>query len=187
MKYYLIDTENVGSDWIRLIEKAKAKDRFVLFWTKNSPRVTYQDLQTITDPQIQMEAVQFHTGQNALDFQLVSYMGHILNKRAKAQFIIVSKDHGYDPVAEFWSEKGYNVSRNSLTEYEKDAVVESVMGDAPKEEIDVFVNIMNKAKTKGQKEVKAYVHGQLVKAFGPDTGLARYNAVKKRLEDYYAA
>ena len=62
-----------------------------------------------------------YEGTNALDFQLVSYMGYLMgcagsfseNKCDAAsaescadEYIIMSNDTGYDPAVRFWKDKG---------------------------------------------------------------------------------
>ena len=50
---------------------------------------------------------------NALDAQIVSAMGFMIAfcEPDKQEFIIVSKDHGYDPVIRFWLTKGIRARR----------------------------------------------------------------------------
>mgnify|MGYP000538528898 FL=1 len=67
-----------------------------------------------------------YEGTNALDFQLVSYMGYLMgcagsfseNKCDAAsaescadEYIIMSNDTGYDPAVRFWKDKGFAVRR----------------------------------------------------------------------------
>ncbi len=46
-KIYLVDTENVGSTWKDLLPIKMGADQILLFFTENSPNVSYSDLQLI--------------------------------------------------------------------------------------------------------------------------------------------
>ena len=42
-KIYYIDSENVGDSWIELLDELTQLDsRLIVFYTKHSPRMTYQ-------------------------------------------------------------------------------------------------------------------------------------------------
>ena len=60
--------------------------------------------------------IKCYTGNNALDFQLVSYLGFMMKTGAKTQYIIVSNDTGYDAMVRFWNDRERNVSRLSQAE-----------------------------------------------------------------------
>ena len=46
-KVYLVDTENVGTAWKDLLPQRNGKDLIILFFTENSPGISYYDLDTI--------------------------------------------------------------------------------------------------------------------------------------------
>ena len=48
---------------------------------------------------------------SALDFQLVSVAGYLMQKYPDAEYNILSKDKGYDPMVKFWSSAGFDVNR----------------------------------------------------------------------------
>ena len=108
---YLIDTENVGSAWTELLPVLGRNDEILLFFTANSPGIPYKDLQQIMTHPFQMELIPCNTGRNGLDFQLSSYLGYLLRSSAKAQYVILSRDQGYDPLVQFWKERGADIVR----------------------------------------------------------------------------
>lgn len=113
-KTYLVDTENIGSTWKVLLPDKQTKDQIILFYTENSPNISYTDLQDIIKYPDSFELIKCNTGRNGLDFQLVSYLGFLLKSSPKTDYIILSNDSGYDPACTFWSEKGYSVSRVNM-------------------------------------------------------------------------
>lgn len=110
-KFYLVDTENVGSVWVDLIPTLGKQDCLLLFYTVNSSGISYEDLLKLAGQEEKYQMIQCFTGRNGLDFQLVSYLGYLIKSNTKAEFIIISNDIGYDAVVRFWSAKDISVSR----------------------------------------------------------------------------
>lgn len=110
---YLVDTENVGTLWKHLLAGLGSKDKLYVFYTDNSPHVSYQDLLDIMQYPDRFEPIKCYVGKNGLDFQLVSYLGLLLKSAPKTDYVIVSKDTGYDPVCKFWGDLGYCVCRKT--------------------------------------------------------------------------
>ena len=102
-----------------------------------------------------------YEGTNALDFQLVSYMGYLMgcagsfseNKCDAAsaescadEYIIMSNDTGYDPAVRFWKDKGFAVRRFNVN-FCKQAVQRrknikyQVVADIPSKEDNANINI----------------------------------------------
>ena len=113
---YLIDTENIGSAWTEVLPLMGRNDEILLFYTVNSPGIPYLDLQQIMNHLSQMELIPCNTGRNGLDFQLSSYLGYLLRSSTKTQYVILSKDTGYDPLIQFWKEKGVDIARCAVHE-----------------------------------------------------------------------
>ena len=86
---------------------------------KQNARLTMEFHQKIENMELKKMYIPVETGkQNALDFQLVTYLGACIQKHPKKKYYIVSKDHGYNCVCHFWSNKGVFVKRiNHIYEY----------------------------------------------------------------------
>jgi hypothetical protein len=110
-KVYLVDTENVNSTWKELLPELTKNDRLILFYTANSPHISYADMGFIIQYPDSFEMMECYTGNNGLDFQLVSYLGFLLKTAAKTEYVIVSNDTGYDSVIRFWNDRERSVSR----------------------------------------------------------------------------
>jgi hypothetical protein len=111
-KIYFVDSENIGPLYMNLFPELKKTDTLYLFVTQNSPRITYESAQKLFEVMMysNVEIIHCYTGTNALDFQLISYLGHLLKGRSRSEFVVVSSDHGYEPAVKFWCDKGYKVS-----------------------------------------------------------------------------
>lgn len=120
---YLVDSENVGILWKSIVDKSEIQKLFI-FYTINTPYISYEDLKFLLDSGSYFRLIGCFTGQNALDFQLSSFLGYLLSKEESENddFVIVSNDKGYDPLCKFWSCRGYSVQRLSIN---KDGIKES--------------------------------------------------------------
>lgn len=113
--HYLVDTENVnGTEIYALIRMLGDQDALHLFYTDNSSNLPLGALEIILKKQGQVHLEHCSHGEkNALDFQILSAMGFMIafSNPETQRFVIISKDHGYDPTVQFWRDKGINVSR----------------------------------------------------------------------------
>lgn len=112
-KVYLIDTENVKSEWKCVLDKLDRKDKLLLFYTENSPNVSFADFSNLVNYPFKYEMLPCFLGKNGLDFQLVTYLGYLLRKSPLKEYVIISNDTGFDTVVYFWTGKGKKVSRLS--------------------------------------------------------------------------
>ena len=110
---YFVDSENVGDGWIDLLGKDES-GKFLIFYTGNSKRIDYEHAIMLMNADNKPEFIHCYEGNNALDFQLVSYLGYLLCSGDVQKSIIVSNDTGYDSVVDFWAERGMNVKRMSV-------------------------------------------------------------------------
>lgn len=111
---YYIDSENVGDSWLELLDTLEhTENRLIVFYTKHSPRMTYPQTVQLLGATNKPEFIECQEGSNALDFQLVSYLGYELCADRTKEMIIVSKDTGFDAVVRFWQKRGMQVKRVS--------------------------------------------------------------------------
>jgi len=108
---YFIDSENVNDNWIDTIPEIKKSDEIKVFYTEKSTNVSYEKFSKIADGGASLNWIKCFTGQNALDFQLVTDLGYSVAKGIKDTFVIISNDKGYDAVVNYWVVKGINISR----------------------------------------------------------------------------
>ena len=108
---YFIDSENVNENWIDTITDIKKSDEIRVFYTEKSTNASYEHISKIAGGDVTLNLIKCFTGQNALDFQLVTDLGYSVAKGMRDTFVIVSNDKGYDAVVNYWVIKGVNVSR----------------------------------------------------------------------------
>ena len=111
MKHYLIDSENVGDFWIPLLDLPAETAELIVFYTKNSPHMSYESLIKLKESDRKVTFIKCYEGTNALDFQLCSELGFLIALNKDDDFIIVTNDTGYDAAVKYWRRKEYSVKR----------------------------------------------------------------------------
>ena len=180
IRHFLVDSENVNDNWLMLFDMADEDDEIVVFYTKKSPHMSYMSvIRLIENNKINIRFEESYEGTNALDFQLVSYMGYLMgcagsfseNKCDAAsaescadEYIIMSNDTGYDPAVRFWKDKGYAVRRFNVN-FCKQAVQRrknikyQVVADIPSREDTANTNTDNDAITAKSYNLNELIEG----------------------------
>lgn len=110
---YLIDTENQHDYWMKHIKSNTSNDKVILFCSVNSPRVTFQLMQTLytSFAPRQVEYVETYPGKNSQDFFIIGKLGQLITTAPKSKYYIVSEDKGYDAYLYSLVEQGYKTFR----------------------------------------------------------------------------
>ena len=102
MRIFLIDYENVNSFGLAGISRLDAEDRVVLFYSQSANTLNFEILDEIMQSPVRTEKVNLNqSGRNALDFQLVTYLGYLIAKQSADDFYIISRDMGYVATQQF--------------------------------------------------------------------------------------
>lgn len=139
IKHYLVDSENVNDNWLMLLDMADENDEIIIFYTKNSPHMAYTSVIKLLQERRTIHFEECFEGQNALDFQLISYLGYLIgtDKSESSEFIVMSNDTGFDPAVRFWKKKGFLVNRINVNycklglQRQKEDVVRTVEEELP--------------------------------------------------------
>lgn len=113
MAVYFVDMENVASNWGASLEQATKGDQFILFYTKSSPNISIGLMEKLVRKKVKLECILCCKGSNALDFQLATELGYRIHRNHKAEYVIVSKDTGYNAVVDYWKKRGITIKRTS--------------------------------------------------------------------------
>ena len=169
MRAYLIDTENVSNTWKPIAEKVEKGDKVYFFYTVNSQHLNFDIMEVLSKSGARLFFEKCNIGTNALDFQMISYLGFMLKspKAKNTEYVIVSNDKGYDPAINFWKNKGFTVSR---------AACETALAK-PKEST-------NKAKNIGDVDIVLNCIGSLPKGTIHDTLVHIFS--NKKGDDIYS-
>lgn len=180
IRHFLVDSENVNDNWLMLFDMADEDDEIVVFYTKKSPHMSYMSvIRLIENNKINIRFEECYEGTNALDFQLVSYMGYLMGcggacsenecdaasaETGADEYIIMSNDTGYDPAVRSWKDKGYAVRRFNVN-FCKQAVQRrknikyQVVADIPSKEDTANTNTDNDAITAKSYNLNELIEG----------------------------
>lgn len=180
IRHFLVDSENVNDNWLMLFDMADEDDEIVVFYTKKSPHMSYMSvIRLMENNKINIRFEKSYEGTNALDFQLVSYMGYLMGcggacsenecdaasaETGADEYIIMSNDTGYDPAVRFWKDKGFAVRRFNVN-FCKQAVQRrknikyQVVADIPSKEDTANTNTDNDAITAKSYNLNELIEG----------------------------
>lgn len=111
MTVYLVDMENIPHAWANLLDVCGEDDRMILFYTDQVSQVPIMLMEKVTKSRVEMEYIKCYDGPNGLDFQLVTEMGYRIARDPEAEYVIVSQDHGFDAVVNYWGGRGVRTKR----------------------------------------------------------------------------
>ena len=109
-KYILVDYENVQDINIDIIDK---NIKMLIILGENQNKIPI-DLIQKTQPfgnSIEWLQIKSNGKKNALDFFIVYFLGYYISTQANKEYIIYSKDTGYEPLIEYLKARNINVKR----------------------------------------------------------------------------
>ncbi len=102
MRLFLIDYENVNSAGLHGIGQINPEDRAILFYSRAANTLSFEIMDEMMAAGIMPERVCLeHSGKNALDFQLVTFLGYLAATENAEAIFIISKDSGYHAAISF--------------------------------------------------------------------------------------
>lgn len=103
MAIYLIDFENVGNEGLKGIELLEKEDAVHILYNEAISRLTFPMAEKIFGCKAQVKFFAASVGgNNALDFQLSSWLGYLYGQKQEEIYNIISKDKSFLHAAEFW-------------------------------------------------------------------------------------
>ncbi|WP_432627430.1 PIN domain-containing protein [Brotaphodocola sp.] len=109
---YLIDSENINDVWVEILDALGIGDCIMVFFTDKSAHMGYDRIVRLMELEKgTVKWIRCFGGQNALDFQLVTELGHQICQDQEREYVIVSNDTGYDAAVRYWQQRGCSVSR----------------------------------------------------------------------------
>lgn len=114
MAVFLVDYENECDRLLDGIPYAKLSmdDEIIFFYSKRVCRVSMEMHEKLEQIPAKKSYIKVDAETpNALDFQLVSYLGARIHNKPLEKYYILSKDKGYDCVCDFWLYNDVTVKR----------------------------------------------------------------------------
>ena len=106
---YLVDFENVHSEGLTGVEKLGENDECYIFYSVNACSLSFDLHQKIIESKAKFyyKMVDAH-GKNALDFQLVTFLGYLVAKHPDEHFYVVSGDKMFCCATDYWCKENVN-------------------------------------------------------------------------------
>jgi hypothetical protein len=99
--HYIIDYENVGAKGLKGCNNLGERDHIDIVFTSNASNL---DMRAIADHgKAKLNFMEVPPGKQSADAHINTYIGYYVCR--KCNVVVVSKDHGYDKVIEFWKKK----------------------------------------------------------------------------------
>ena len=109
--YILIDYENVQPKSLSLLQGAGFK--VLVFIGANQAKISVELATSIQALGDRAEYVQIEgNGRNALDFHIAFTIGELASKDPEAQFHIISRDTGFDPLVQYLAKRKIRATRS---------------------------------------------------------------------------
>lgn len=181
---YLIDFENVHSDGLKGIELLDKKEKCYIFYSEHAGVLTFNMHKRITESKADIFYVEAQVGmKNALDFQLVSYLGYMIREAPDEDYCVISNDKAFELVGRFWQDKSVNVfSAVSLEQAKKSGDYNKLHSELEKlipdrEECEFVEKCINELST------KSGINNRIVKKYGTTRAGEIYKLIKPLLSD----
>ncbi|MBQ9850682.1 MAG: hypothetical protein IJO36_08270 [Clostridia bacterium] len=131
MSLYFIDYENVHIDGLKGVAKLSEDDTVCIFYSEKANTMTFGLHKRLIESKAKIEYYKSLTGTpHSLDFQLASIVGYKIAKEEASEYVIISKDKGFDSIVDLWTKKKIEISR-----------VEDITTDARKSKSEPFQEI----------------------------------------------
>ncbi|MDD6742722.1 MAG: PIN domain-containing protein [Roseburia porci] len=148
---YLVDTENINTSWINIFKQMNRQDQMMLFYTENTPYLSYEYMNDLLRLERKPEMIRCKTGRNALDFQLVSHLGYLIHTDKTRKYVIVTKDKAYSVVAEYWTEKGFQVACCTPEQLEEKQESKQIPEEQEQKQNEIITSAMKNAEPQQDK------------------------------------
>lgn len=148
-KIVLIDYENIQPHIETLVDDDDI--HALIFVGAQQDRIPFSIADNIQKMGNRAEYVKIKgTADNALDFHIAYYIGLIADKFPDAQFYVISKDRGYDPLIAHLKERMINISRKEAIS----KIVTSKKSSILPSKIDIITDDLRRRSTSKPKTLK---------------------------------
>ena len=108
MAVYLIDYENVHYAGWEGIEHLTKEDEVILFYSENASTIPMDLHIKVATSRARLRYIHVEkTGKNYLDFQLSALSGYLVAESGQEEFVVVSKDTGFNAIVDFWNQQDF--------------------------------------------------------------------------------
>lgn len=179
---FFVDYENVGKDGLNGLSALDSSDCVFVFYSNACPKLPMQSLH---DNSAKLCSVEVAPGKQALDIQLSTYFGHMIQNDMN-RYYIVSNDFDFDKIVDFWKKRGVcGISRISSIKdatLKKECINSSAVKVTPLEDPEIRSWIGDIiSRYANDTDRKSRIHGELSRRFGQTDGRKIYMQIKETI------
>lgn len=102
MRYFFIDLENVKSEGLEGVLSLGNEDNVIIFYSENAMNLTIPALENLNNSKASKKFIKTnYIGKNAMDFQIVSLFGAMIERNKQGSYYIISQDNGFRSAVSF--------------------------------------------------------------------------------------
>ena len=115
-RIFFVDYENVKASGLDGLLELNSIDEVFIFYSDNASCITFDIHRNLNETEAKINFQKVDVGsKNALDFQLSSYLGFIINENLNkgnenTSYFIVTKDSGFSCLTNYWKNKNIDIS-----------------------------------------------------------------------------
>ena len=115
-RIFFVDFENVKISGLDGLLELNSTDEVFIFYSDNANGITFDVHKNLNETKAKINLQKVEVGsKNALDFQLSSYLGFIINENLNkgnenTSYFIVTKDSGFSCLTTYWKNKNIDIS-----------------------------------------------------------------------------
>lgn len=108
MSVYLIDYENVNFAGLEGVGNLTPADEVIIFYSNAASTIPMNLHIDVQKSGARMQYIRIErTGKNYLDFQLSALSGYLVGTTDQTDFVVISRDTGYDSVLDLWNNQTF--------------------------------------------------------------------------------
>ena len=126
-RYFLVDFENVSDDGLNGFKELSSEDTVIVMYTDKACKIRVEFVQALNEKKSRaaFRFMKVTSGNQALDMQLATFLGSMIPAEGSGtEYVIVSKDKGYNHIIQFWNEREPQI-RIRLKKSIRDAIHEN--------------------------------------------------------------
>ena len=102
MRYFFIDLENVRSEGLEGVASLASDDMVFIYYSENAMNLSIPTLENLNNSKASKKFIKTnYIGKNAMDFQIVSLFGAMIERNKQGSYYIISQDNGFRSAVSF--------------------------------------------------------------------------------------
>ena len=102
MRFFFIDLENVRSEGLEGVSSLSDSDMVFIYYSENAMNLSIPTLENLNNSRASKKFIKTnYIGKNAMDFQIVSLFGAMIERNRQGSYYIISQDNGFRSAVSF--------------------------------------------------------------------------------------